>query len=166
MWEKLFLANFAFIFLLNILLCGGDEYEDKVEFVVHNGASKFLSFFNNSMVNLGCIKTGNFSIISHGWLGSTAKWIPELVKNLQTYRGGCVIFMNYSSYSDVPNYLNLYSHFKPLSRLLVRKLNQMKSDGVEGDRIFMFGFSFGGRIVIDAGIDYGTGLIDKIDSKI
>ncbi|CRL02078.1 CLUMA_CG015386, isoform A [Clunio marinus] len=140
-----------------------DEYEDNVEFVVYRDDESFISNFNDPISQQGCDINGNFSIVTHGWLGSQSLWIKDLISNLKVYRHGCVIFMNYSYYSDRENYLDVLSHFKPVSNLLTRKLNQLSNDNISDDNIFMFGFSFGGRVVIEAALNYGSNRIHQID---
>lgn len=73
--------------------------------------------------------------------------------------------MNYTHYSDTPNYLDLKRHFRPLTKLVTRKLRQVRDDGISSDCMFLFGFSFGGRLVIEAAMQYGPGKINAIDSK-
>lgn len=71
--------------------------------------------------------------------------------------------MNYSYFSDRMNYAEVRTHFKPISDLMTAKLHQLDNDGVRGDQIFMFGFSLGGRIVIEAALSFGYQLIGNID---
>lgn len=157
------LRNFFVGLILVQVFC--DEYEDNVQFVLFNQGKSSMSTFNNSLNQLGCTETCNFSFITHGWMGSSSRWIPDLVKNLATYRQGCIIFMNYSHYSDNPNYFELKSHFQPLANLVTRKLRQIRDDGISSDCMFIFGFSFGGRLAIQAALQYGPGEISMIDSK-
>jgi hypothetical protein len=142
-----------------------DEYDEKVQFVLFNKGRSVISTFDKSMKELGCFETCNFSFVTHGWLGSRAAWIPDLVHNLDVFRKGCVIFMNYTYYSDTPNYLDLLRHFEPLTKLVVKKLRQVRDEGISSDCMFLFGFSFGARLVIEAGLRYGPGKIAMIDSK-
>lgn len=106
------------------------------------------------------------SLITHGWNGSSACWIPDLINNLTFFRHGCVVFMNYSYFSDRINYAEVRTHFRPISDLMTSKLNQLDNDGVRGDQIFMFGFSLGGRIVIEAALSFGYQLIGNIDGLV
>lgn len=106
------------------------------------------------------------SLITHGWNGSSARWIPDLISNLTFFRHGCIIFMNYSYFSDHINYLDVRTHFQPISDLMTVKLNYLKNDGVDGRSIYMFGFSLGGRIVIEAASNFGYQIVENIDRKI
>ena len=160
--KKIVLLLIFFVFVTS------QKPENLVSFNVFHGNKTFSSFFNESLVDRGCETAGNFSFVVHGWYGSgyDSEWIPDLIANLQEFRGGCIIFMNYSFYSDRLNYLESISFFKPVSSVLLKKLWQMENEGISGDSIFMFGFSFGGRIVIEAAVNFGKQKIDKIDSEL
>jgi len=107
-----------------------------------------------------------FAIILHGWRGANELWIEKLIGKLLEFRGGCVIFFNYSTYSQNEDYIAVLSHWEMLSALLTRKLQQMEEIGIEGSNIFLYGHSLGARIVIDAAVNFGKqkiGLIDLCD---
>lgn len=143
----------------------GDEYDERVKFVLYNNGKSSISTFNQSLQQLGCTETCNFSFVTHGWLGSNASWILDTISNLNYYRKGCVVFMNYSFYSDTPNYMDLKRHFRPLANLVTKKLKQVRDGGISSDCMFLFGFSFGGRLVIEGALNYGPGQISMIDSE-
>jgi pimeloyl-ACP methyl ester carboxylesterase len=109
--------------------------------------------------------SGKFALFTHGWMGSSAGWIEQFNGNLSIYRPGCIIFMNYSFYGDDIDYFRLVSRFENISRVMVRKLNQLRDEGVSADNIYMFGFSYGGRLVIESGIQFGKSEISSIDGK-
>lgn len=155
------------LFLIKLATCDDTtaDVEGNVTFVLYNKGQSSISTFKRSIADQGCDVKGNFALITHGWLGSNSPWIPDLISNLTLYRTGCIIFMNYSYYSDRLNYFEVISFFKPLANLTATKLNQLRASGVTGDQIFLFGFSFGGRIVIDAALRFGPNLIAQIDSK-
>lgn len=142
-----------------------DEYENEISFTVFNNdtGATFLSTFHRSLTEDGCDPEGKFSFITHGWMGSTSAWIPELISNLSYFRGGCVIFMNYSTFSDNVNYFKVIQKFKPIAKLTLRKLKQLESEHVPPNNIFMFGFSFGGRIIIEAALNFGNQRIGSVD---
>jgi dienelactone hydrolase len=102
------------------------------------------------LTQLGCNSSEKYAIIVHGWLESIdTEWVHELADNLQRYRGGCIIFMDYSNHSSV----------------LVEKLLQLEAQGFHPDNLFMYGFSFGAQLVINAGNLYGENRIAEIDGK-
>jgi Lipase len=110
---------------------------------------------------------GKFAFISHGWLSSTESWISTLVQKFRTYRGGCVITMNWGKYSDIISYDKIINiHFKNVSNALSRRLIQLESEGVSGDNIFMYGHSLGARLSIDAAITFGPGKVFQIDGLV
>lgn len=85
----------------------------------------------------------------------------DTVTNLTHFRGGCVLFMDYSNFSIVPNYFQLTPHFRPIADTLYRKIMQINSN----DRLFMFGFSFGSRLCFEVGSRFpNENKIDRIDA--
>lgn len=141
------------------------EYEDKIKFDLFNGGPMQVTTFNKSLADQGCNMTGNFSLFAHGWQGSYSPWIIDMINNLTFYRPGCVVFMNYSYFSDRYNYFELLSFFKKISYVMTKKLRQISDEGVSGDQIFMFGFSFGARVVIEAALNFGIKKVAQIDGK-
>lgn len=86
-------------------------------------------------------------------------WVSDTVQKLLIYRGGCVVFMDYSNYSIVADYFRLVPHFYNIADLLLRKFKQIGNY----DRLFMFGFSFGSRLCFEAGAQLGYQVIERID---
>lgn len=112
------------------------------------------------MEDQGCDTNGNFSIVVHGWLeGVSTTWVSDTISNLIKHRGGCIFFMDYSIYANDSNYFNLVAHFEGLSALLTRKFQQIENY----DRQFCYGFSFGSRLCVDAGINVGEQTIGRMD---
>lgn len=73
--------------------------------------------------------------------------------------------MNYSSCVDNKNYVVTLTQWKSLSAMVTKKLNTMEKEGILPDNIFMYGFSLGARIVIDAAINFGKQKIGMIDGR-
>lgn len=67
--------------------------------------------------------------------------------------------MDYSRYSNVSNYFDLVKHFDGISEILLNKFKQIGNF----DRQYCFGFSFGARLCIDAGIKVGNQAINRMD---
>lgn len=85
----------------------------------------------------------------------------DTITNLTRFRGGCVLFMDYSNYSIVANYFHLTPYFQPIADVLHRKIMQINSH----DRLFLFGFSFGSRLCLEAGSRLGLPpKISRIDA--
>ena len=127
----------------------------------------FISTFDESVIDQGCDVNGKFAIVTHGWFESiNTPWTVDLISNLLYFRGGCVIFMDYFQFSNVQKYFKLLRKFSKISAVLLRKLRQLGDSGVNDDDLFMYGFSFGARLVIDAGVNYGINRIKQIDGNI
>lgn len=127
---------------------------------------QFVSSFDNDLTQLGCNSSEKYAMIVHGWLESIeADWVHDLVGNLQRFRGGCIIFMDYSNHSVVQDYFVLVGKFNLLSQVLVDKLFQLEAQGFNPDNLYMYGFSFGAQLVIHAGNLYGDSKIAEIDGK-
>ena len=52
---------------------------------------------NITLASLGCNPAGLWALVIHGWRDgpSTSSWIPSLVGNLNKYRGGCVVVIDF-----------------------------------------------------------------------
>jgi Lipase len=119
------------------------------------------------LTQLGCNSSEKYAMIVHGWLESIeADWVHDLVVNLQRFRGGCIIFMDYSNHSIVQDYFVLVRKFDFLSQVLVEKLLQLEKQGFNPDNLFMYGFSFGAQLVINTGNLYGENRIAEIDGEL
>lgn len=116
---------------------------------------------DNQPEDFGCESKDNVSIIVHGWLEglSTTEWVNETIANLIKYRSGCVFFFDYSRYSKNGNYFRLLPHYYNIAAVLTKYLLHIG----DPERIFIFGFSFGARLSVEAGIASFNGSIDRID---
>lgn len=109
----------------------------------------------------GCDSNGNNAIVVHGFQENiSTPWVNDIVRNLLFYRGGCVIFMDYSNYSSVFDYRRLVPHFNRIADVLFQKVQQVKNYG----RLYMFGFSFGSRLCFEVGARMGNQVIERIDA--
>lgn len=126
-----------------------------------------MSSFDSDLTQLGCNSSEKYAFVVHGWLESIATdWVHDLIENLKRERGGCIVFMDYSNHSIVQDYFVLVRKFNSLSGVLVDKLRQMEAQGFDPDNLFMYGFSFGAQLVINAGNLYGENKIAEIDGKL
>lgn len=71
--------------------------------------------------------------------------------------------MNYSAYANNRNYLGVVSYFERIVNVLVDKLNQFVREQFIPENIFIFGFSFGGQLALEAGKKFGKNSIGRID---
>lgn len=110
---------------------------------------RFISTFNTSIDDQGCDPNDNFTMIVHGWTeGIQTPWVGVLVEKFLRHRGGCVFVMDYSKYSVVSNYFDLVANFAGISAVLLKKAMQIGNFHQQ----YFFGFSFGSRLCIDAGL--------------
>lgn len=86
-------------------------------------------------------------------------------KDLNEFRGGCIVCMDYSYYSKVATEIALRQQFDQIAKVLTLKLHQFKTQAFVPAQIYLFGSGFGGQLVIEAGRDFGTRLIGQIDGK-
>jgi hypothetical protein len=92
-------------------------------------------------------------MVIHRWGESISTWwVKNLMDNFTYYRGGCVVFMDYSNHS-VLDYGVLVSRFVNISAVLLKKFIQIGNY----DRMYCFGFSYGSRLCIDAGVNLVMG---------
>jgi Lipase len=132
-----------------------------------SSGNQFVSSFDDNSTQQRCNSSEKYAIIVHGWLESIATdWVHELVENLLRYRGGCVIFMDYSNHSIVQEYFTLVRKFDEISHVLLEKLHQLEGQGFDPKNLFMYGFSFGAQIAINTGNIYGEARIDSIDGEL
>lgn len=73
--------------------------------------------------------------------------------------------MDYHPYSNNRDYFQLVRVFEPLSQLLTVWIRKFAYVGFKPVNGFMFGFSFGGRLVLDAAQRFGVQKIGAIDSN-
>lgn len=85
--------------------------------------------------------------------------------DLATYRGGCITCLDYSAYSKLPSYTNLFQKFENIVKYFVKRLRSLIIQGYLPERTFMFGFSYGARICIEAGKRMGDQIYEAMDRK-
>ncbi|XP_055627225.1 uncharacterized protein LOC129769160 [Toxorhynchites rutilus septentrionalis] len=120
---------------------------------------------NPLLSGTNCSTTEKFSIIAHGWHENCYEtfWIGDLEENLRVHRGGCVICMDYSTFSS-GGYPYLFKRFNNLSGVLLKFLRSLQYEGMQFENLYMFGFSFGAQLVLDAGNQIGFNVIEEIDT--
>lgn len=106
-----------------------------------------------------------YAIIVPGWRETCEQdWVFDLIRNLIYHRGGTIICMDYIVYSGEA-YFRLVRHFDAIADVLTVKLCDLELIGLPPSVAFMFGFSYGGQLVSEAGRRIGPGRIKEIDSK-
>lgn len=125
-----------------------------------------MSSAEANLTSFGCDTEGKVAIVVHGWKESIeTEWVSDLIGNLLAYRGGCVMFMDYSNHSMVQEYFDLVGKFYRISTVLLEKLFELESQGFNPDNLFLYGFSFGGQLVVYTGALYGDQKIAQIDGE-
>lgn len=71
--------------------------------------------------------------------------------------------MDYSPYAT-DTFLRLVRHFDPITYVLTTTLRQLEEIGFQMFNGYMFGFSFGGQVVTEAGRRIGFNRMALIDS--
>lgn len=105
-----------------------------------------------------------FAVIVHGWKESCdVDWINVLVHNLNEFRGGVIMCMDYSYFAQEDKYFNLVNQFDAIADVLTIKLRDLERAGYDPDNGYVFGFSFGGQLVVEAGKRFGVRRIKNID---
>jgi hypothetical protein len=85
------------------------------------------------------------------------------MSNLTKYRGGCIICMDYAVLSHRP-YRRLVRNFVSIVEVLTIKLQQLQFQGFRPKDGYIFGFSFGARVALEAAVSaYGFQQLAEID---
>lgn len=71
--------------------------------------------------------------------------------------------MDYNAFSKNPNYFGLVGHFDGIAEVLANKLRQFQNQTFDPSNTFLFGFSFGAQLVLEASQRFGPKLIQQID---
>lgn len=79
--------------------------------------------------------------------------IDFIVVDLLNHRDGCLICMDYSDYNK--DYPYLMGNFRTVAKILTNKLVQLRDKGFRSSDAYLFGFSYGARLIVRAGIDFG-----------
>lgn len=72
--------------------------------------------------------------------------------------------MDYGYYAD-DAFIRLVRHFDQIVGILTQNLLELRDQGFDMNNGYMFGFSFGGQLVTEAGRRIGNQQISNIDSK-
>ncbi|XP_031640237.1 uncharacterized protein LOC116352087 isoform X2 [Contarinia nasturtii] len=108
-----------------------------------------------------CWPTKKYAIIVPGWREScNTSWTIELREKLIANRGGCIICMDYRDYNE--DYGFLLVNFKTIANLLTDKLKVLRELAFDSSSSYLFGFSFGARLIAKAATDLGTKQIGTI----
>lgn len=127
-------------------------------------SSNFQWSYGQSLTAMGC--TGKIAFITHGWNGRPDTWMVSLAQKLVQYRGGCIILMDWTKYSNNIYYPSVFANdYKKISNAVSRRFFALQAEGILPENIFLYGHSMGARIFIDAAITFGPGKIGEIDGE-
>lgn len=73
--------------------------------------------------------------------------------------------MDYSFFSKNSNYYALVRDFNGIATILTKALQEFQANSFDPNNIYMFGFSFGGQLALEAGRRFGKMLIKQIDGN-
>lgn len=71
--------------------------------------------------------------------------------------------MDYRAYND--DYGYLMTNYQRITQVLLDKLNALKAAGFRPDLAYLFGFSFGARLITNAGVLFGERQLQRADSE-
>lgn len=71
--------------------------------------------------------------------------------------------MDYGVYASAERYLRLFRQFDPITEVLAGKLRLMESIGFDLGQGFIFGFSYGGHVAVEASKRVGVRRLEAID---
>ncbi|KAJ6646793.1 Pancreatic lipase-related protein 2 [Pseudolycoriella hygida] len=161
---RIFRSLLLLLFIQTIeALTSEKTYQNAIKFVYFNeSAFQPNSFTTNSQCETG--ENVKLAVIVHGWMESCETiWVPTLMQNLNIYRHGCIVCMDYSYFSKSSNYYSLVRNFNGIASVLANKLKYFQSISFDPDNMYLFGFSFGGQLVLESARRFGKMLIKQID---
>lgn len=118
-----------------------------------------------NLTSYGCNTGDKTTFIAHGW-HDVAEYVPGLVEKYLQYRGGCIIYFNYSACIDNENYFQALEDWPSASAVITQKLIQIESEGFLPDNMLLYGHSLGAWVFIDAAINFGPQKVGLIDGEI
>uniref|UniRef100_A0A1B0CRY6 Lipase domain-containing protein n=1 Tax=Lutzomyia longipalpis TaxID=7200 RepID=A0A1B0CRY6_LUTLO len=144
------------------------EYAKNIHFKYYDSDNQLVSIANLLMEEASgfsmCNPDEKFAIIVHGWKESCeTEWVPWMISNLTVFRGGCIICMDYGGYASADRYLRLFRQFDPITEILAGKLRPMEAMGFNLGQGFIFGFSYGGHVAVEASKRVGVRRLEAID---
>ncbi|XP_037043896.1 uncharacterized protein LOC119079910 isoform X2 [Bradysia coprophila] len=143
------------------------EYSNKIYFNYYNNTGELIYHTTirklENFASTECDPKGKFAIVVPGWQESCDEpWVQELISKLNHYRGGCIMCMNFSTYAN-DRYVRLVRSFDAIAHVLHIHLLELERIGFDMTEGYLFGFSFGGRLVCEAARRLGIRVIKDID---
>lgn len=114
-----------------------------------------------------CPNTGSIAWVVHGFQDPNSNWGDRLCKQYLKYRQGCCIYMNWGYYALNMNYYGItLMTFNGVADSFLRRLRDLETDNFIPALWILYGHSLGGRLVIEAGVNFGTGKIANVEGKV
>lgn len=121
---------------------------------------------DSNLTTFGCDLNQNISIIVHGWnAGTNFTWVDKLATKLVQVRGGCSVLYKYQACVNDKDYVITLTLWHAMSQKLTTLLRRLEDEGYNPGDMFIYGFSIGSRIAIDAAISFGDQKIGNVDGK-
>ncbi|XP_058458321.1 uncharacterized protein LOC131434963 [Malaya genurostris] len=167
--------TYWFVTVVFVCICAiqsvscANKFEENIFFNYYNSTGDLVHVYNlvenqSYPYDEACHPAGRFAIVVFGWKIDCEKYfVRDLITNLTEYRGGCVICMNYTSFSQASNYLRLKRSFKDIQNVLKLKLDFLEQQGFDPNNGYLYGFSFGANLALGAAKDFGAKKIGEID---
>lgn len=118
-----------------------------------------------NLSSYGCNVSDKFVLYTHGF-NDYFDWVNKTAEKYLQYRGGCVIFYDYSPCVDFSNYIKTLTYFNITSAVITKKLNDMVNESISPDNIHLYGFSLGAQMMIKGAIDFGPDRVASLDGNI
>ena len=107
-----------------------ENFTVNIKFYIYPASGPKVEYTSTkTAVIAGCIATGQWAYIIHGWRESTnfvtSPWVGNMVGNLTKARGGCIIAMDYSYYASNNLYPMFVSQFEGIAAVLLANVNKL-----------------------------------------
>lgn len=73
--------------------------------------------------------------------------------------------MDYSYYGNISSQLTVRYQFDDIANVLTNKLRQFRKQSFEPNQFYLFGYGFGGQLVIHASRKLGRRIVNQIDCR-
>ncbi|GAB0089200.1 hypothetical protein DMENIID0001_037040 [Sergentomyia squamirostris] len=161
------MRTFSILFFINFATVLGQNFSQQIHFIVFqdNQPVNTSQLWSKNPVDLGlCKADDDLAVIVHGWMESCSQeWLVDLVSNLTIYRGGCIICMDYSHFANNPDYFSLVDQFNDIREVLHEQLVNYGDSGLNANKTYMFGFSMGAHLCLQAASMLGERIVKEID---
>ncbi|XP_055685646.1 inactive pancreatic lipase-related protein 1-like [Lutzomyia longipalpis] len=150
---KYFLLLISCFFALAV----AEDYAANIHFIVYrdNVPYNLSNTASGNPIEEGLCSAGDqLAMVVYGWTEScSTDWVIDLISNLTEYRGGCIICMDYSHYTQTASYIEypiIVTQFDGIRDVLKNEMEDLRTFGFDPSLTYMFGMSFGSQVVLQA----------------